>query len=151
MRMSRTLVLGAVLAALGTGLLPALTAQAAPGTDRATSAPAAPALPPGVQADGNLHLYRGINFTDYCRGYVGDSADWGTCRNQVSSLWNNGYPGNLDDVWVYWGTNHSGARRGVHNGVSIADLSPYTFDAGTGTGAGQSINNNIASHRWTNL
>lgn len=151
MRMSRSLVLGTALVALGTGLLPAVTAQAAPATDRTTSASAVPTVPSGVQADGNLHLYRDINYANYCRGYVGNSSDWGTCRNQISSLWNNGYPGNLDDVWVYWGTGPSGARRGVYNGVAIPNLAPYTFDAGTGAGSGQSINDNISAHRWTNL
>jgi hypothetical protein len=143
MRKLNQILAGAAIATMGIGLLPA-TAQAQA---------VAPASPAGVsvQADGNLHLYRDVNYGNYCRGYVGNSTDWGTCRNQVSSLWNNGYPGDLDDVWLYWGTNYSGARRGVHNGVSIADLQPYTFDAGTGTGAGQSINNNVSSHKWTNL
>ncbi|MET9460912.1 hypothetical protein ABZY05_38615 [Streptomyces canus] len=151
MRVSRSLVLGTALVALGTGLLPAVTAHAAPDTSRTTSASAAPTVPAGVQADGNLHLYRDTNYNNYCAGYVGNSANWGSCRNQVSSLWNNGYPGSLDDVWVYYSTDYRGARRGVYNGVAIPDLAPYPFDAGTGTGAGESINNNIASHKWTNL
>ncbi|MEU7722088.1 hypothetical protein [Streptomyces tibetensis] len=151
MRVSRSLVLGTALVALGTGLLPAVTAHAAPDTSRTASASAVPAVPAGVQADGYLHLYSGTDYRDYCTGYVGNSANWGACRNVISSLWNNGYPGNLDDVWVYYRINYGGARRGVYNGVAISDLGPYPFDAGTGAGAGQSINDNISSHKWTNL
>ncbi|MFH8987147.1 hypothetical protein [Streptomyces sp. NPDC017940] len=150
MRMSRTLVLGATLAALGTGLLPA-AAQAAPDTGRTTSASATPAAPTGAQADGKLHLFRDTHFRNFCAAYVGNSTNWGACRNQISSLKNLGYPGALDDVWLYYGPNYSGARRGVYNGGEIPDLTPYPFDAGTGTGAGQSINDNVASHKWTNL
>ncbi|WP_236567981.1 MULTISPECIES: hypothetical protein [unclassified Nocardiopsis] len=86
-----------------------------------------------------------------CGSWTGDSSNWKACRNTTSSLWNNGCPGNLDDVWAYWGLNHSGARRGVHNGVVLNDLRQWTFDPGTGSGSGQALNNNVSSHRWTNL
>ncbi|PDP88127.1 hypothetical protein CQJ94_08350 [Glycomyces fuscus] len=102
-------------------------------------------------ADGRLYAYYDFNYNRYCASWAGNSSNWGACRNTTSSLWNNGYPGNLDDVWVYWGLNHSGARRGVHNGVALANLSQWTFDANTGSGSGQALNNNISSHMWTNL
>lgn len=137
----RNILIGAALAAVAVGAAP-LTAQAAD---------TAPASPAGAQADGYLYVYYDLNYVGPCGKWSGNSPNWGVCRNQVTSVWNNGYPGNLDDVWLYYGLNYTGARRGVYNGVYIADLRPYPFDAGTGTGAGQSINDNVASHRWTNL
>jgi hypothetical protein len=102
-------------------------------------------------ADGRLYAYYDYDYRRLCNSWSGNSSNWGACRNTTSSLWNNGYPGNLDDVWVYWGLNHSGARRGVHNGVALANLGHWHFDADTGAGSGQPLNNNISSHRWTNL
>ncbi len=102
-------------------------------------------------ADGRLYAYYDYNYQRYCASWSGDSKNWGRCRNTTSSLWNNGYPGDYDDVRVYWGLNHSGAYRGVHNGVGLANLSRWTFDRNTGAGSGQSLNNNISSHMWVNL
>jgi hypothetical protein len=143
------------VAATGIAILPA-TAQATPHAGRPSGTTAAAFPPASDGPDGKLWLYRDTERADpfrlsLCAKYLYDSPDWGACSNQISSLWNNGYPGNLDDVWLYWGANYTGARRGVYNGGYLPDLAPYTFDARTGTGAGQSINNNVASHRWTNL
>ncbi|GHC80900.1 hypothetical protein GCM10007079_20190 [Nocardiopsis terrae] len=102
-------------------------------------------------ADGRLHAYHGFDYKNYCGSWEGNSSHWGSCRNTTSSLWNNGYPGNLDDVRVYWGLNHSGAHRGVRNGMAFANLSHWYFDADTGAGSGQTLNNNISSHMWINL
>ena len=98
-----------------------------------------------------LHVYQDLGYGRWCADWAGEAPDWGYCRNKVSSLQNNGYPGNLDDIWVYWGLNYTGARRGVHHGVGIRDLRSYTFDPNTGPGSGESLGNNISSHRWTNL
>lgn len=132
----------------GTGI--ALALVALPVTAQAAGEPAAPA-PQGAAADGKLHVYYDFNYTNECAAWTGNSANWGACRNKVSSLLNSGYPGNLDDVWVYWGPSYAGARRGVHNGVGLANLTQWPFDPNTGSGSGQALNDNISSHKWTNL
>lgn len=138
MRKIRTLLIGTAIAALAVGVAP-LTAQAS------ESAPPAPA------ATGLLHVYYDTGYINWCDDWSGEAPDWGSCRNQVSSLHNNGYPGALDDIWVYWGLNYTGARRGVANGVGLSDLRLYAFDANTGSGSGQALNDNISSHRWANI
>ncbi len=67
--------------------------------------------------------------------------------NQASSVWNNGYAETYDDVNVYWGSGYSGASKCIGRGGYIADLSYYTFPY-NGTGGGETLNNNIASHKW---
>ncbi|ASU84044.1 hypothetical protein CDO52_15720 [Nocardiopsis gilva YIM 90087] len=138
MKATRILAAGAAAAALSLLATPAASAEE-PQPEFDTQA-----------ADGKLHGYYGFNRTNHCYGWESNDKDWGVCRNRVSSLWNNGYPGNYDDVWVYWGRNHSGARRGVYNGVVLNDLRKWTYDPG-GAGAGEALNNNISSHQWTNL
>ncbi|MDA2803672.1 hypothetical protein [Nocardiopsis suaedae] len=134
-----------------TGAVAAATLLSAPAAQAEEAAPQAAPAQAEAQADGYLHVYTGYNGAGWCDSWKGNSGDWGVCRNRVSSLWNNGYPGNYDDVWVYWGLNHSGARRGVYNGVALNDLRKWDFDANTGAGSGQALNNNISSHQWTNL
>lgn len=149
----RALLTGAVLAAT-TVLAAPLTAaaeHALPASHDAPATESAPTAPHGAAADGYLHVYYGFNFTDYCGGWVGNSSHWGACRNRTASLWNNGYPGGFDDVRVYWGTNYTGANRGVHNGVALGDLRQWTFDNNTGPGSGQWLYRNISSHLWVNL
>lgn len=137
----RTTLIGAALAAVTVAATP-LAAQASEPVPRSSA---------GRVADGLLHVYYNTGYSGWCDDWSGEAPDWGSCRNQVSSLWNNGYPGNLDDIWVYWGLNYTGARRGVYNGVGLSDLRQWTFDANTGPGSGEWLNDNISSHRWTNL
>jgi hypothetical protein len=99
-----------------------------------------------MAADGFLHLYRDFNFRGWCGSFARDAANWGSCDNAVSSLHNNGYPGPYEDVWVFEGAGYSGARRGVHVGVFLPDLSGIAYD-----GTGLSLNNTISSHLWTNF
>ncbi|MFF0738775.1 hypothetical protein ACFYVL_00040 [Streptomyces sp. NPDC004111] len=134
-------MIGTALAVLAVGATP-LTAQAAD-TD--------PSSPPSAAPTGFLHVYYNTDYSGWCDDWSGEAPDWGSCRNEVSSLHNNGYPGDLDDIWVYWGLNYTGARRGVYRGAGLTDLRFYTFDANTGPGSGESLNDNISSHKWTNL
>lgn len=138
----RTALVGAALAAAAVVSVP-MAAQAAENP--------APGQVSAQAPDGNLHVYRGLNYTNYCAGFRGNSTNWGTCRNKAESLWNNGYPGSFDDVWVYYAPGYGGARRGVHNGVALSDLRNWTFDPNTGAGSGQWLWRNISSHKWTNL
>lgn len=73
-------------------------------------------------------------------------SSWWGCADWASSLHNDGYPGKLDDVWLYRDTGFSGPRRGIHNGTYLADLGPINYD-----GTGESLNNTISSHKWTDL
>ncbi|MFC9330238.1 hypothetical protein [Kitasatospora sp. NPDC057015] len=131
MRKISTAVAGVAVAALA-ALLPA-TAQATPSQ---------------VSADGNLHAYLGVNRTTQCAQWAGNSSNWGSCANVTHSLWNNGVDDGMGDVLVYWGTGYSGAYRCIDTGTVIDDLSTVTFNRGTGGGRGQTLENNIASHRW---
>ncbi|MFE3252192.1 hypothetical protein [Streptomyces sp. NPDC059209] len=97
-------------------------------------------------ADGHLYSYNEINYGSYCASWAGDSSNWGSCQDRSSSLWNNGFPGAYDDVWVFEGINYTGARRGLYQGAEIPNNAAYTFD-----GTSLSLNDNISSHHWTNL
>ncbi|MBE8521436.1 hypothetical protein ILP97_28770 [Amycolatopsis sp. H6(2020)] len=129
----------------------AATALVAGGVS-AEAATAPPASPATAQANGYFYTYNGTWFTDFCAAWSGNSGDWGGCANQDESLWNNGYPGRLDDVLVYFAPGPSGAWRGVCNGDALPDVSGLTFDWSGGLdGHGQSIWHNIAAHRWATL
>jgi hypothetical protein len=143
MRKTRNILIGAALAALVLGVTP-LTAQAA-GTTSPTPSPA------GSAANGQLMLYYDPGYSNWCDDWSGESPDWGKCRNKVSSIYNDGYVAYLDDVWVYWGLNYTGARRGIERGVGMDDLRLYSFDANTGSGSGQALNDNISSHVWAHI
>ncbi|WP_150239989.1 hypothetical protein [Nocardiopsis quinghaiensis] len=129
----------------------AVAAVAVMNAPAAQAAEAGPTVPLSAAADGKLHVYYDFNLSRHCASWEGYSSHWGKCRNEVSSLWNNGYPGGHDDVRVYWGLNHSGAYRGVHNGVVLNNLRQWTFDANTGRGSGEVLDNNISSHKWISL
>lgn len=131
---AKAVVSVAVAAASALGV-PAL-AQAATSASPTTAA----------AADGNLYVYRDYNFTTLCGRWPGNKPNWGGCGGTISSLWNNGYPGSYDDVWVYSGINYTGYKRGVYNGVRLPDLRGYKFD-----GSSVVLDNNIWSHKWTNL
>ncbi|MEU1372307.1 peptidase inhibitor family I36 protein [Streptomyces triculaminicus] len=146
MRTLRTLMVSTAVAALAVTAAPFAAQAAEP------APPPTVAGPDSIKApDGNLYAWYHLNYQGPACTWAGNSSNWGSCKNQATSLWNNGYPGNLDDVWVYWGSGYTGAGRGVYNGVALPDLRQYTFDAGTGRGAGEQLNDNIASHRWVNL
>jgi hypothetical protein len=143
MRKARTAagVLGiAALAAL-TGAAHAPTASA---TEPITTATAA--------ADGNFYVYNSQFRLDLCAIFDGNADTWGYCANKSESLWNNGYPGNFDDVLVFWSYNYQGAWRGLYNGALLDSLDDFTFDYSGGLpGHGEKLWHNIASHKWTNL
>ncbi|MER6997225.1 hypothetical protein [Streptomyces sp. NPDC000410] len=142
MKSLRTLVAGAALAAAmgATNSLPAHAADAP-----------APRADVGVRAEGLMKAWYNVNYINLCGYWAGSSYNWGDCWNTASSLWNDRYPGVNDDVWVHWGLNCQKARRGVYNGVYLANLSQWRFDQGTGQGSGELLDNNIASHCVTQL
>ncbi|GAA2478541.1 hypothetical protein GCM10010406_13380 [Streptomyces thermolineatus] len=138
----------------GTAVLAAPATAGATGKEVSAPAPAAESGTVGALADGYLYAYEHINWGGaYCRWY-GDDADWSTCspggnmRNKASSLWNNGHPGSYDDVLLYWDVNYGRARACIPNGVYWNNLTGLYFnDSGYG-GHGQTLNDNISSHKW---
>ncbi|WP_053847011.1 peptidase inhibitor family I36 protein [Streptomyces sp. NRRL B-24085] len=124
-----------------------------PGSKSAASAAAADSS--AVAADGYFYAWEGANRTgNYCR-WVGNDTDWTTCspggnmRNQASSIENRGYPGSYANVVVYWDTGYGGANACIDNGWYYADLSQWFFP-NNGPGQGETLNDNISSHQWTN-
>ncbi|MEU5977875.1 peptidase inhibitor family I36 protein [Streptomyces sp. NPDC047315] len=137
------LAASAAIAALGLMALP----QAAQADDApAVPAPKAEAQPPAAAADGHFYLYNGYFFTGARAGYFGNASNYGSSDNTASSLWNNGYPGALDDVRVYLDARYAGPSRGIHNGVALADLQQWRYD-----GTNRSLDNSISSHKWVDL
>ena len=144
---------------LGTVLAPAASAAPAPApvpgasSAQAATAAAAPNATALAPADGYFYAYADSNYGGkYCR-WVGNDTDWSSCspggnlRNQASSLWNNGYAGSFDDVYVYWGLSYGGAYACIGNGLAYSNLSNYVFPVG-GSGVGENMNDNISSHKW---
>lgn len=102
---------------------------------------------------------------EYCR-WSGNDSNWETCKdgdgdsvyegmyNRASQMFNNGFPVGYDDVNVYWGLSYEGAYRCLARGNHWDDLplNRETFNhRGTnGRGYGESLNNNVASHKWVN-
>lgn len=145
----RAFLVGTVIVATTLVATP-LAAVAEPALSASLDAPAAESAPP-VPADGLLHVYHGFSRTNYCDSWLSHSAHWGVCRNSTASLWNNGYPGNLDDVLVFWAPDYAGSYRGIHNGVVLDDLRQWTFDDTGLPGSNEWLYNNISSHKWVNL
>ncbi|MFB9684574.1 hypothetical protein [Amycolatopsis plumensis] len=129
----------AVIAAAVLGSL-ALVAAPASAESSAEETLAAP--------DGNFYAYIGYGYVALCGAWGGNSSDWGRCKNNTASLFNNGLYGGADDVYVYWGTNQTGSRRGICRGAAIADLHEYNFELDGKPGQGQELITNIASHKW---
>ncbi|MEV0909026.1 peptidase inhibitor family I36 protein [Streptomyces hokutonensis] len=140
--------------------LTALALTAIPGVAQASeSAPSSPtaiaAGPAGATADGYFYAYENANYGGkYCR-WVGNDSDWSSCspggniRNQASALWNNGYAGSYEDVNVYWGLGYTGAWACIANGYAYSNLAGWNFP-NNGSGGGETLNDNISSHVWSN-
>ncbi|MET8081376.1 peptidase inhibitor family I36 protein [Streptomyces sp. NPDC005303] len=155
---------------IGTGLtglvLAGLSILASSGVAGAAEAPAptpasksaattATAAPSAAAADGYFYAWEGANRTGkYCR-WLGDDTNWTTCspggnmRNQASSIENRGYPGSYPNVMVYWDTGYGGTDACIDAGWYYADLSQWVF-LNPGSGQGETLNDNISSHQWTN-
>ncbi|MFI7602157.1 peptidase inhibitor family I36 protein [Actinoplanes sp. NPDC049681] len=110
---------------------------------------AAHADTPAGSADGNFYAWNEWRYSGHKCAWQGNSADWtgAGCRNQASSVWNNGYLGGNDDVRMYWDTNYGGASICLWRGTYIENLQSVSFP-NNGAGAGQNANDNISSHKW---
>ncbi|GAA3737393.1 hypothetical protein [Salinactinospora qingdaonensis] len=99
-----------------------------------------------LQADGYFYAYTHAGYNTLCHRWEGNARHWGHCNDKVSSVLNNGFPGHLDDVWVYKHAGYNSPGRGIYNGVGISNLRNFTYD-----GTNQHMNDSISSHRWVNL
>ncbi len=134
-----SLVLGAVAATTLFATAPAI-AETAP------VAASTQGTEVGVQADGNFYAYYRLNRTQQCGAWAGNALDMGSCGLGAESVWNNGFPGARDDVFVHQGTRCGGERRGIYNGVWLDDLRQWNFD-GTVT----ALWHNLRSFCWVQL
>lgn len=106
-------------------------------------------------ADGYLYAWDGFARSGaQCRWQL-DDADWGTCsgismRNRASSLENRGYAGAYEDVDLFYSLSWQGSRNCLPNGYYLDNLTGIYFLWDGKAGQGQTMNNNIASHRWSN-
>ena len=138
MRKTRTIL--ASLAAIGVAFAGAGgTAQAAP---RPTAEPLA--------ADGYFYAWHDSWQSGRVCYWLGNASDWGACRNQASSVLNNGYAVSPSSVNMYWGLGYSGAYYCLPRGHYLMDMSLDHFNRGSGkAGYGDVMNDNIASSKWT--
>ncbi|MFD8232907.1 hypothetical protein ACFV20_13620 [Streptomyces sp. NPDC059696] len=141
-------------AALVAVALTAPTAQAAepkPADQRSVTA-AAP--------DGKLHAWEHPYREGGHCAWSGASRNWDYpgpgcphLRNLASSVENRGYAGSYDDVNLYYGEDQSAAYACLGRGDMWLDLTLgwETFSHGWPwwDGYGESVNDNISSHSWT--
>ncbi|MFJ1600280.1 hypothetical protein [Streptomyces sp. NPDC088261] len=148
--------LGRLIAAAGLTALPLLlstgTAQAA--------APQEPARP-SVAAEPDGYLYAWVNINrggDWCR-WLNNDDNWNTCsgskasfdmRNKASSLDNRGFTGSYEDVDLFYSPSQQGSSNCLPNGYYLNNLAGIYFRWDGKPGQGQTMNDNIASHKWSN-
>ncbi|MFJ9817287.1 hypothetical protein ACIRU3_18820 [Streptomyces sp. NPDC101151] len=145
MSIKRAFTVAAAAAALTVLVAPLSSASAAESGGQPAKAPRLAA------ADGRLHVYTQPNGGGNTCSWLGNADSWGSCRNLVSDIWNNGYAGGNDAVDLYWGLNATGAHACISQGDRWPDLTTgryhFTYDSGK-PGFGDSLNNNVSSHRW---
>lgn len=140
----------------------ALTAVAlsAPTAQAAEPKPAESRALTAAAADGKLHAW-----TEPYRGgahcaWSGANRNWDypgpgcqPMRNLASSVENRGYAGGYDDVDLYYNEDQSGPYACLGNGDMWLDLTlgreVFSHGLPWWDGYGESVNNNIASHSWT--
>ncbi|MGW1250956.1 peptidase inhibitor family I36 protein [Streptomyces sp. NPDC002535] len=143
MRISRALA-----TALTAGALALLTAPVA---DARGAVPEA-ALPGAATApgpDGFLYAWEHPHAGGFHCRWNSANANWAGCRDKVSDVWNNGYPGVAEDVKLYRDTDWNGSWVCLHQGHSLPDLgaSGLRFFS-PGHGQGELVNDRVGSHLW---
>ncbi|MET7759582.1 peptidase inhibitor family I36 protein [Streptomyces sp. NPDC005389] len=136
--------------ALATALtVGALTLLSAPVADARGIVPeaVAPAAAPGP--DGFLYAWEHPHAGGFHCRWNRENANWAGCRDKVSDVWNNGYPGVAEDVKLYRDTDWNGSWVCLHQGHSLPDLgaSGLRFFS-PGHGQGELVNDRVGSHLW---
>ncbi|MFV6030425.1 peptidase inhibitor family I36 protein [Streptomyces sp. NPDC056264] len=152
MRISRALATPLTAAALALLTAPVADARGAvpeaalPGTATAPAA-VAPAAAPGP--DGFLYAWEHPHAGGFHCRWNSANANWAGCRDKVSDVWNNGYPGVAEDVKLYRDTDWNGSWVCLHQGHSLPDLgaSGLRFFS-PGHGQGELVNDRVGSHLW---
>ncbi|MEU2660458.1 peptidase inhibitor family I36 protein [Streptomyces sp. NPDC007325] len=145
-------IVRALTTVLAVGALTLLTAPVADarGAESGAVAPAAATAPAAAPApDGFLHAWEHPRAGGaYCK-WNAANANWAGCRDKISDVWNNGYPGVAEDVKLYRLTDWNGSWVCLHQGHSIPDLgaSGLRFFS-PGEGQGQLVNDAVGSHLW---
>jgi hypothetical protein len=135
-----------------------LTAMLTTAVALATAAPALaadatvanPEGPRAKAADGYFYIYNEPDFNGSSCGFTGnwddytDAGDCGDVNDRTTSLWNNGYPGGFDDVFVYAGIEYGYPYGCLGNGDSWQNLSLGIERFSDGT----TMDNRISSHAW---
>ncbi|MFE5486123.1 peptidase inhibitor family I36 protein [Streptomyces sp. NPDC056527] len=147
----------ALVTALTVGALTLLTAPGADArtTEPATAAPVSVTAPAAVSPaavpapDGFLYAWEHPHAGGFHCRWNSNNANWAGCRNKVSDVWNNGFPGRGEDVRLFYGLNWTGSWVCLHQGHSLPDLglSGLRFFS-QGAGKGQLVNDNVSSHDW---
>ncbi|HET6291903.1 MAG TPA: hypothetical protein VFG33_00975 [Kribbella sp.] len=140
-----------------------VVAAAAGSAPAFATAPQAPTGTQGTQADGYLYAWQHPHAGGYMCKWDWHDTDWEDCsdgenlhnmQNNASDLWNNGKPGAYENVYFYYNERMGGAYACLSRGDSWPDLvnGGQTFNRGFwwSDGKGQKLENNIASHAWTN-
>jgi hypothetical protein len=135
-----------ILAALATTGVAVVGASSAAQATTAASKPAPQRV--AAAADGYFYAWIDSNFSGGSCRWAGNASNWGSCRNQASSVQNNGYAGAYDDVNMYWGVDYTGAWYCLPPGHYLRDMQYDYFNRG-GSGLGQAMGDNVSSHKWT--
>ncbi|GLZ14436.1 hypothetical protein Acsp04_46710 [Actinomadura sp. NBRC 104425] len=131
---------------------------AAPGAAQAT-VHSSPGSAAAAAPDGYLYAWQHKDRGGYWCRWFGNDANWSTCsgsssslnmRNVASSLENRGYAGAYEDVDLFYHPNYTGSNICLWNGRYLNNLTGIYFPWDGKDGQGQSTNDNIASHRWSN-
>ncbi|MFD3665850.1 peptidase inhibitor family I36 protein [Streptomyces sp. NPDC058659] len=147
----------ALATALTVGALTLLTTPGADarGTATEAAAPSSVTAPAAVSPaalpapDGYLYAWEHPHAGGFHCKWNLENANWAGCRNKVSDVWNNGYPGRAEDVRLFYGRNWTGSWVCLHQSHSLPDLGAHGlrfFSAGAGQG--QLVNDNVSSHDW---
>ncbi|MEU5218726.1 peptidase inhibitor family I36 protein [Streptomyces sp. NPDC020807] len=126
----------------------ALALVTGPGAGAAGAAPASPAVS-APAPDGFLYAWEQPHAGGFHCRWTEDNANWAGCRNKVSDVWNNGFPGRGEDVRLFYGLEWTGSWVCLHRGDSFPDLvndDVRFFSAGAGRG--ERVNDNVSSHDW---
>ncbi|MGW6835463.1 hypothetical protein ACWGCI_18925 [Streptomyces sp. NPDC054949] len=143
MRTLRVLPVGLIFAATTT-LVSAGSGAAEPVAPASTASAARAAEPTGFLYAWQHHHAGGR----HCR-WDKKNANWAGCRNEVSDVWNNGYPGRQEDVRLFFNLDMHGSWVCLQQGQSIPDLNAAgTVFTAPGKGQGLPVNDNVASHDW---
>jgi Peptidase inhibitor family I36 len=111
-------------------------------------------LPAGAPAGcpaGDFCSYNQTNGGDLCLKYYGNVPDMENCGNTDQSVFNNGYTGTYDVVFMYWGVNYIGAYTCLTQGNYWLTATDYKFnnrDSSDDYGYGESVGSNVESFKW---